>query len=128
MAACPPLPYLQTQTRHAWTMQVAAALCGSYIGGSLNFAATALALQLESGPLLAAAMAADIGLMALYLVIVGIIPAPQAEQNARAAAKPAVHATAPHTAQGAAADAGPHADQSEFEVASGGHSQGQSSL
>lgn len=128
MAACPPLPYLQTQTRHAWTMQVAAALCGSYIGGSLNFAAIALALQLESGPLLAAAMAADIGLMALYLVIVGIIPAPQAEQNARAAAKPAVHATAPHTAQGAAADAGPHADQSEFEVASGGHSQGQSSL
>lgn len=36
---------------------MAAALCASYIGGSLNFAATAAALGLAPGKLLAGAMA-----------------------------------------------------------------------
>lgn len=34
-------------------LQVAAALCASYIGGSVNFAAVAQALSLAPGPLLA---------------------------------------------------------------------------
>lgn len=45
--------------------QVAAALCASYIGGSLNFAATATALGLPRGGVLAAAMAADNIVMAV---------------------------------------------------------------
>ena len=39
--------------------KVAAALCGSYVGGSVNFAAVSMALGLPPGPLLAAAMSAD---------------------------------------------------------------------
>ena len=39
--------------------KVAAALCGSYVGGSVNFAAVSAALGLPPGPLLAAAMSAD---------------------------------------------------------------------
>ena len=56
-------------------MQVASALCASYVGGSLNFAAVAASLGLAPGPLLAAAMAADNIMMAGYLAAVGVWPA-----------------------------------------------------
>lgn len=58
---------------------MAAALCASYIGGSINFAATAAALGLAPGPLLAGAMAADNIAMALYLAVVSSwrVDAPQ---------------------------------------------------
>lgn len=39
--------------------KVAAALCASYIGGAVNFAAVSQAVALAPGPLLAAAMTAD---------------------------------------------------------------------
>jgi len=54
--------------------KVAAALAASYIGGSINFAATAAALQLPAGPLLAGAMAADNVAMALYLAVISSWP------------------------------------------------------
>lgn len=58
--------------------KIAACLCASYIGGSLNFAATAKALELtnsaESSSLLAAAMAADNMLMAVFLGILMVLP------------------------------------------------------
>ena len=60
---------------YASAAQVAAALCASYIGGSLNFAAVAASLGLAPGPLLAAAMAADNIMMAVYLAAVGLCPA-----------------------------------------------------
>lgn len=50
----------------------------------MNFAAISLALVLPAGPLMAAAMAADIFAMAAYLVICSIIPAPGAQQRAQA--------------------------------------------
>lgn len=46
--------------------KVAAALCGSYIGGSLNFAAVSQALSL-SPAVAAGAMAADNVAMAVYI-------------------------------------------------------------
>ena len=55
--------------------KVAAALCGSYIGGSLNFAAVSQALALAPGPLLAGAMTADNCIMALYIAAIMSIPA-----------------------------------------------------
>lgn len=55
--------------------QVAAALCASYIGGSINFAATAHALELTQRGLLAACMAADNLAMGLYLAAIMAIPA-----------------------------------------------------
>ena len=54
--------------------KVAACLCASYIGGSLNFAAVAQALQLSASPVLAAAMAADNLAMAGYITIIMSIP------------------------------------------------------
>ena len=58
--------------------KIAACLCASYIGGSLNFAATAKALELtnsaESSSLLAASMAADNLLMAVFLGILMVLP------------------------------------------------------
>lgn len=54
--------------------KVAAALCASYIGGSINFAATAAALGLAPGKLLAGAMAADNIAMALYLAVISSWP------------------------------------------------------
>ena len=48
-------------------MQVASALCASYVGGSVNFAATSQSLGLTPGPVLAASMAADNIAMAMYL-------------------------------------------------------------
>ena len=56
-------------------MQVASALCASYIGGSVNFAAVSQSLGLTPGPLLAASMAADNIAMAAYLTAIMIIPA-----------------------------------------------------
>lgn len=56
-------------------MQVASALCASYIGGSVNFAAVSQSLGLAPGPLLAASMAADNIAMAVYLTAIMIIPA-----------------------------------------------------
>ena len=47
--------------------KVAAALCASYIGGSVNFAAVAQVLGLAAGPGLAAAMTADNVAMAVRL-------------------------------------------------------------
>ncbi|KAK9811046.1 hypothetical protein WJX73_009199 [Symbiochloris irregularis] len=64
--------------------KVAAALCASYIGGSINFAAVSVALELGDGPLLAGAMAADMFAMALYLTVVSVLPAPGAMERAHA--------------------------------------------
>lgn len=55
-------------------MQIAAALAASYVGGSLNFAATASALNLAPGSLMASAMAADNVAMAFYLAIISSWP------------------------------------------------------
>ncbi|DBA66958.1 TPA: hypothetical protein ACH3X2_002071 [Trebouxia sp. C0005] len=55
--------------------KVAAALCASYIGGSVNFAAVSQSLGLAPGPLLAASMAADNIAMAAYLTAIMVIPA-----------------------------------------------------
>ena len=54
---------------------MASALCASYIGGSVNFAAVSQSLGLTPGPLLAASMAADNIAMAAYLTVIMIIPA-----------------------------------------------------
>ena len=56
-------------------MQVASALCASYIGGLVNFAAVSQSLGLTPGPLLAATMAADNIAMAAYLTLIMVIPA-----------------------------------------------------
>ena len=48
----------------------------------MNFAAVSLALGLPAGPLVAAAMAADIFAMAAYLVVCSLVPAPGAEARA----------------------------------------------
>lgn len=62
---------------HAW--KVAACLCASYVGGSLNYAATAQALGLDATPggqaALAAGMAADNLAMAAFLAALALIPA-----------------------------------------------------
>lgn len=66
--------------------KVAAALAASYIGGSINFAATSAALGLTP-KLLAGAMAADNIAMALYLAVISAwpVPAEQKSSNADAA-------------------------------------------
>ena len=65
-------------------MQVASALCASYIGGSVNFAAVSQTLGLTPGPLLAASMAADNIAMAAYLTAIMIIPATATIEKASA--------------------------------------------
>lgn len=55
--------------------KVASALCASYVGGSVNFAATSQSLGLTPGPVLAASMAADNIAMAIYLTGIMLIPA-----------------------------------------------------
>lgn len=62
-------------TQACLLLQVASALCASYIGGSVNFAAVSQSLGLTPGPLLAATMAADNIAMAVYLTVIMIIPA-----------------------------------------------------
>lgn len=54
--------------------KIAACMCASYIGGSLNFAATAKALELTNANLLAASMATDNVLMAVFLGILMVLP------------------------------------------------------
>ncbi|KAL3135658.1 hypothetical protein ABBQ38_006137 [Trebouxia sp. C0009 RCD-2024] len=67
--------------------KVASALCASYIGGSVNFAAVSQSLGLAPGPLLAASMAADNIAMAVYLTAIMVIPA----ENVVATATPQNH-------------------------------------
>lgn len=56
---------------------LAAALCASYIGGSINFAAVSKVMGLtQQGSMLAAAMTADNLAMALYITVLMAIPAP----------------------------------------------------
>jgi uncharacterized membrane protein len=55
--------------------KVAAALCASYIGGSVNFAAVSGLLGLTAGSPLAAAMVADNLAMAAYIAVLMSIPA-----------------------------------------------------
>ena len=62
--------------------KVACALTASYVGGSVNFAATADALGLASRPLAAAAFAADNVVMAAYLAAAAVLPVPAGEQAA----------------------------------------------
>lgn len=66
--------------------KVAAALCASYIGGSINFAATAAALGLAPGKLLAGAMAVDNIAMALYLAVMSSWPVTVRQPREAAAA------------------------------------------
>ena len=54
--------------------KVAAALCASYIGGSINFAAVSRLVGLTSGGELAATMAADNFCMALYIAVLTAFP------------------------------------------------------
>jgi uncharacterized membrane protein len=63
---------------------VAAALCATYIGGSVNFAAVAAMVQLESGPLMACTMAADNIAMAVYLAAIALIPVAPSRPPVRA--------------------------------------------
>lgn len=63
--------------------KIAAALAASYIGGSLNFAATAAALGLAP-KLLAGAMAADNIAMALYLAVISAWPVPAGQNSSEA--------------------------------------------
>jgi uncharacterized membrane protein len=88
--------------------KVAAALCASYIGGSVNFAGTAALLGLTAGPVLAGAMTADNCAMAVYLTVLYLIPAamPAAAAAALAASRrapPAVTAESLALALAAAA-------------------------
>ncbi|XP_024544989.1 uncharacterized protein LOC112351388 isoform X2 [Selaginella moellendorffii] len=55
--------------------KIASCLCASYVGGSINYAATAQALELSSGSTLAAGIAADNLAMVLYFGIIMWIPA-----------------------------------------------------
>jgi uncharacterized membrane protein len=51
-------------------VQIASSLCASYVGGSVNYAATAQALGLNSPSMLAAGMAADNLAMAVYFGVI----------------------------------------------------------
>lgn len=65
-------------------VQVAAALCASYIGGSVNFAAVAQALGLAPGPLLAGAMTAGDADQCMLPMALGASTLPPAPQRALA--------------------------------------------
>ena len=89
---------------HAW--KVAACLCASYVGGSLNYAATAQALGLAATPggqaALAAGMAADNLAMAAFLAALALVPAakPGRELDGRASPRDDASALAePPTAE-----------------------------
>ncbi len=58
--------------QHAW--QLAGIFAATYVGGALNFVATAKAVGLQSGDLLAASMAADNLMMALYFMVIFALP------------------------------------------------------
>ncbi len=61
---------------------MAGALCGTYVGGSINFAAISSALALD-GALVPAAMAADNLATALFLAAISVIPVPEGSSNNR---------------------------------------------
>ena len=54
--------------------KLAGIFCSTYIGGSMNYVATAAALQLHAGDLLTAGVAADNLVMATYFVILFALP------------------------------------------------------
>ncbi|MCG6922773.1 MAG: DUF819 family protein [Acidobacteria bacterium] len=54
--------------------KLAGIFCATYVGGSLNYMATAEALRLRSGDLLAAGVAADNLAMALYFLVLFALP------------------------------------------------------
>ncbi len=54
--------------------KLAGIFCATYIGGSMNFAATAEALGLRSGTLLTAGVAADNLMMTLYFLVLFALP------------------------------------------------------
>lgn len=54
--------------------KLAGVFCATYIGGSINYVATAQALQLRSPDLLAAGVAADNLLMTLYFLVLFALP------------------------------------------------------
>lgn len=54
--------------------KLAAIFCATYIGGSVNFAATADTVGLRSGDLLSAGVAADNLLMSLYFIVLFTLP------------------------------------------------------
>lgn len=66
-------------------IKVAACLCASYVGGSVNFAATATALGLSSSAegarAMAAAFAADLVAMALYFGALAALKVPKGEEE-----------------------------------------------
>lgn len=55
--------------------RLAGIFCSTYVGGSMNYVATAQALQLKSSNLLAAGVAADNLIMTLYFLVLFTIPA-----------------------------------------------------
>jgi uncharacterized membrane protein len=61
---------------------MAGALCGTYIGGSINFAAISRALALDAA-LVPAAMAADNLVTALFLAAISLIPDRESSYNNR---------------------------------------------
>lgn len=54
--------------------KLAGVFCATYVGGSLNYMATAKALELQSGDLLAAGVAADNLAMTLYFLVLFALP------------------------------------------------------
>ncbi len=61
--------------------KLAAIFSSTYIGGSMNYVAAAEAVELKSGDLLAAGIAADILVMAVYFLILFAIPSIKFLQN-----------------------------------------------
>lgn len=95
---------------------MAAALCASYIGGSINFAATAHALGLVQRGLLAACMAADNLAMGIYLAIIMAVPADtgqpdQSHSPDTQGTSPAVLDLRAHMTCRTSRDDGEHADR-----------------
>lgn len=54
--------------------KLAGIFCSTYIGGSMNFVASAEALQMNSGEILTAGVAADNLMMTVYFIILFAIP------------------------------------------------------
>ncbi|GLC38301.1 hypothetical protein PLESTM_000709300 [Pleodorina starrii] len=92
--------------------KLAACLCASYVGGSVNFAAVALALQVPPASI-PGAMAADNLLMAVFLAALMAVPVPAA-----AAAADTTTATAVTSGGGGSGDAAgnPAAPEAEAEA------------
>lgn len=64
--------YIIHDQESSW--KLAAVFCASYIGGSVNFAATAQAVGLGQGSLLSAAIAVDSLLTAIYIILLFTLP------------------------------------------------------